>query len=235
MRYCCRERLDALPKGAKDLSFGNSVYTIRFESRTERPLFGHRYWFFLKDAVDDVPEYIVHWENFVKCVIHPLPGYSALMVLAYNSMAAEYGLHVLYKEEFHQVFEEHSEHPEFAPLLERMHVVDKNGESQMDEDQWEAASEYTLGYGGVRDADLFCRYLCRICLREAVTDGGTYHAPDVTLLGVATNSDCPRSTVIFGLSSRATGSGAQIGRKRYYSITHGVCALQFASRSCLSM
>ena len=65
MRYSCRERLDALPKGAKDLSFGNSVYTIRFESRTERPLFGHRYWFFLKDAVDDVPEYIVHWENFV--------------------------------------------------------------------------------------------------------------------------------------------------------------------------
>lgn len=65
-----------------------------------------------------------------------------LTVLAcMDSMAAEHGLHVLYKKEFHQVFEEHSEHPEFAPLLERMHVVDKNGESQMDEDQWEAASE----------------------------------------------------------------------------------------------
>ena len=144
MRYSCRERLDALPKGAKDLSFGNSVYTIRFESRTERPLFGHRYWFFLKDAVDDVPEYIVHWENFVKCVLHPLTSRSTLTVPAHNSMAAEYGLHVLYKKEFHQVFEEHSEHTEFAPLLERMHVVDKNGESQMDEDQWEAASEYTF-------------------------------------------------------------------------------------------
>ncbi|KZT74131.1 hypothetical protein DAEQUDRAFT_702380 [Daedalea quercina L-15889] len=117
------ERLDALPKDAKDLSFGNSVYTIRFEDRTQRPLFGHRYWFFLKDAVDDVPEYVVHWDKFVQ-------------------LAAEYGLHPIYKEEFHQVFKEHSDHPEFAPLLERMHVVDKNGESQMDEDQWEAANIY---------------------------------------------------------------------------------------------
>ena len=38
------------------------------------------------------------------------------------------------------MFEEHHEQPEFAPLLQRMHVVDANGESQMDEDQWEAAS-----------------------------------------------------------------------------------------------
>jgi len=31
-------------------------------------VFGHRYWFFLKDAVEDVPEYLVHWESFVQCV-----------------------------------------------------------------------------------------------------------------------------------------------------------------------
>ena len=42
------------------------------------------------------------------------------------------------------MFEEHHEQPEFAPLLQRMHVVDANGESQMDEDQWEAASAYLI-------------------------------------------------------------------------------------------
>jgi mRNA (guanine-N7-)-methyltransferase len=55
-------------------------------------------------------------------------------------MAADYKLYPVYKEEFHQVFEEHQEHPEFKPLLVRMKVVDTNGESAMDEDQWEAAS-----------------------------------------------------------------------------------------------
>ena len=39
------------------------------------------------------------------------------------------------------MFEEHQEQPEFAALLQRMRVVDANGESQMDEDQWEAASK----------------------------------------------------------------------------------------------
>ncbi|KAI0648227.1 mRNA capping enzyme-domain-containing protein [Trametes meyenii] len=108
---------------AKDLSWGNNVYKIRFEERERRPVFGHRYWFYLKDAVDDVPEYVVHWDNFVE-------------------LAAEYGLHPIYKKEFHEVFEEFSEHEEFAPLLQRMRVVDSNGESQMDEDQWEAANIY---------------------------------------------------------------------------------------------
>jgi len=99
------------------------VYQIRFEEREQRPLFGHKYWFTLKDAVDNVPEYIVRWDNFVQ-------------------MADEYGLSVEYKEEFHQVFTEHQEHSEFGPLMVRMKVVDSHGESAMDEDQWEAANLY---------------------------------------------------------------------------------------------
>ncbi|KIJ17357.1 hypothetical protein PAXINDRAFT_168048 [Paxillus involutus ATCC 200175] len=117
------ERLDALPLSAADLSFGNSVYRIRFEDRQSRPLFGHRYHFFLRDAVEDVPEYIVDWDNFV-------------------GIAAEYSLHPIYKEEFHQIFAEHSEQEEFKELMVRMKVVDSNGESAMDEDQWEAANIY---------------------------------------------------------------------------------------------
>jgi mRNA (guanine-N7-)-methyltransferase len=61
-----REQLDKNPKGKLD--FGNEVYNIRFEERERKPVFGHRYFFFLQDAVDNVPEYIVRWDNFVQCV-----------------------------------------------------------------------------------------------------------------------------------------------------------------------
>ncbi|EIM90383.1 uncharacterized protein STEHIDRAFT_166579 [Stereum hirsutum FP-91666 SS1] len=116
-------QLDALPPNATDLSFGNAVYRIKFDDRNSRPTFGHRYSFFLQDAVEDVPEYIVHWDNFV-------------------SMAAEYDLHPIFKREFHEMFEDEHEHPEFGPLMERMKVRDRDGASQMDEDQWEAANIY---------------------------------------------------------------------------------------------
>ncbi|KAK7015033.1 mRNA cap guanine-N7 methyltransferase [Favolaschia claudopus] len=117
------QNLDSLPPDATDLTFGNDVYKIRFEKRRHKSMFGHKYWFYLQDAVDDVPEYIVVWDNFVQ-------------------MAAEYGLHLKFREEFHDVFSEHREHPEFGPLMVRMKVVDANGESAMDEDQWEAANIY---------------------------------------------------------------------------------------------
>ena len=63
-----REHLDELPADTDDLSFGNSVYKIRFENRDSKPMFGHKYWFFLQDAVENVPEYVVRWENFVQWV-----------------------------------------------------------------------------------------------------------------------------------------------------------------------
>ena len=58
----CRSKLGQLP--GDELSFGNPVYRIRFDSKEEQPLYGHRYWFFLRDAVEDVPEYVVRWEEF---------------------------------------------------------------------------------------------------------------------------------------------------------------------------
>lgn len=117
------ERLDDLPESATDLSFGNSVYNIRFEDRNSRSVYGHRYHFWLKDAIDNVPEYIVHWDSFV-------------------SLAAEYSLYPIYKEEFHHIFTQHQDNEEFKSLLLRMKVVDANGESAMDEEQWEAANIY---------------------------------------------------------------------------------------------
>lgn len=132
--------MDALPPDAQELSFGNSVYKIRFDERVKRPVFGHKYWFYLQDAVENVPEYIVRWENFVECVIS-LVFKAFVDTSSLNCrMAKEYGLHLKYKEEFHGIFEEHQDDPEFGPLMVRMNVVNSDGESSMDEDQWEAAS-----------------------------------------------------------------------------------------------
>ena len=61
-------RLDGLPPDTAELMFGNSVYHIKFDQRDSKPIYGHRYSFFLHDAVDDVPEYVVHWEPFVQYV-----------------------------------------------------------------------------------------------------------------------------------------------------------------------
>jgi len=116
------ERLQDLSPDVTDLSFGNSVYKITFETRNHS-LFGQRYSFFLLDAVEDVPEYVVHWDNFVQ-------------------LAQEHDLHLVEKKEFHDLFQEEQDHKDYAPLLKRMKVVDDQGDSQMDEDQWEAANVY---------------------------------------------------------------------------------------------
>jgi mRNA (guanine-N7-)-methyltransferase len=59
-------------------------------------------------------------------------------------LAAEYNMYPVYKKEFHEVFEDFKDHAEFEPLLQRMKVVDSNGETDMDEDQWEAASAWPI-------------------------------------------------------------------------------------------
>lgn len=116
------------------------MYKIQFDERERKPIFGHKYWFFLRDAVENVPEYIVRWPNFVEYVGKHTSQHQYLPT--FRRMAREYGLELKYKEEFHEVFAEHQEHPEFGPLMVRMKVVEPNGESSMDEDQWEAASAY---------------------------------------------------------------------------------------------
>ncbi len=59
-----------------------------------------------------------------------------------NRLASEFGLHPIFKEEFHQVYAENHERPEFKDLLIKMKVIDPQGVSAMDEDQWEAASKF---------------------------------------------------------------------------------------------
>lgn len=61
--------------------------------------------------------------------------------ISFDSLAGEYGLKLLYHATFHELFEAHREDPEFSKLLERMKVVTPEGESELTEEQWEAASE----------------------------------------------------------------------------------------------
>lgn len=48
------------------LQIGNSIYSIRFERRDRFDKFGSKYWFHLEDAIDDCPEYLVHFPTFQK-------------------------------------------------------------------------------------------------------------------------------------------------------------------------
>lgn len=52
-----RKKLKASP----GLKFGNSIYSIEFEHKDSFPIFGHKYWFCLEDAIDDCPEYLIHF------------------------------------------------------------------------------------------------------------------------------------------------------------------------------
>jgi mRNA (guanine-N7-)-methyltransferase len=64
---------DAIIEGIQSLGedekeFGNELYKVRFPERPTqtvfRPPYGHRYNFFMEDAVENVPEYIVPFEVF---------------------------------------------------------------------------------------------------------------------------------------------------------------------------
>jgi hypothetical protein len=69
-----RAKLTDIPDRAR-LEFGNIVYRVKFDTRY-RPgadFYGHRYHFYLEDAVGDVPEFVVYWPNFETCVVVHIP------------------------------------------------------------------------------------------------------------------------------------------------------------------
>lgn len=87
--------------------------------------------------------------------------------MAFSRLAEEYQLVLRYRKEFHDMYTEFSEHSEFGPLMTRMQVIDGQGESKMDEEQWEAASEYDLSRHTVL-ANVAPRYLHWVYLRETI-------------------------------------------------------------------
>lgn len=76
--------------GSDGLAFGNDLYSVTFhqpppEDGVFRPAFGHGYNFLLKDAIDDVPEYVVPFEVF-------------------RLLCEDYGLTLRYKKNFVDLF-----------------------------------------------------------------------------------------------------------------------------------
>ncbi|ORY81417.1 mRNA capping enzyme-domain-containing protein [Protomyces lactucae-debilis] len=122
------EHVSKLQPGEKE--WGNDIYKVEFENQPPpgpdvvfRPPYGHKYTFYLKDAVDIVPEYVVPFE-------------------AFRALAEEYNLELLYKKGFHEVFEEYKDTFEGGALLDRMGVVRKDGSRGIEGDEREAAGFY---------------------------------------------------------------------------------------------
>ncbi|KAJ1678632.1 mRNA cap guanine-N7 methyltransferase [Spiromyces aspiralis] len=106
-----------------ELEFGNSVYKVRFEQKDRWPVFGHMYWFTLHDAIDDCPEYLVHFPTF-------------------RRLATEYGLELLYRIPLHQYYVDALRRdPQYIELLYRMGVIDRDGKGPSI-DEWEVSGLY---------------------------------------------------------------------------------------------
>ncbi|RHZ81627.1 hypothetical protein Glove_117g25 [Diversispora epigaea] len=112
--------------GPDQLEFGNSIYSIRFEQKNDFPTFGHKYWFNLEDAINDCPEYLVHFPTFKR-------------------MASEYGLELKYLDRFHDMYDKMKEKRQHRDLLYKMGVIrHKKQPGVMSQDEWEAAGIYKV-------------------------------------------------------------------------------------------
>ncbi|KAL6806678.1 mRNA capping enzyme domain-containing protein [Trichoderma sp. SZMC 28013] len=109
--------------------WGNSIYRVRFPGKTPedgvfRPAFGWKYNFFLDEAVEEVPEYVVPWE-------------------AFRALAEDFNLELQFHRPFLEIWETEKDDPELGPLSERMGVRERGGGRLLvSDDEMEAASLY---------------------------------------------------------------------------------------------
>ncbi|CCC12998.1 hypothetical protein SMACR_06142 [Sordaria macrospora] len=109
--------------------WGNDIYRVRFNGPTPadgifRPPFGWKYNFFLHEAVEEVPEYVVPWE-------------------AFRALAEDYNLELQYHKTFQDVWETEKDDRELGALSERMGVRDRmSGKLLVSPEEMEAASFY---------------------------------------------------------------------------------------------
>ena len=109
--------------------WGNEIYRVRFPGKTPedgifRPPFGWKYSFFLHEAVEEVPEYVVPWE-------------------AFRALAEDYNLELQYHKTFREVWESEKDDRELGPLSERMGVRERHGGALLvSPEEMEAASFY---------------------------------------------------------------------------------------------
>lgn len=128
-----KERTDLdKTKGLPDRTtaeWGNSIYRVRFPGETPkdgifRPPYGWKYSYFMEEAVEEVPEYIVPWE-------------------AFRAIAEDYNLELQYRRPFAEVWSEEKNNPVFGPLSEQMGVRGRDaGPLLITDEEFEAASFY---------------------------------------------------------------------------------------------
>ncbi|KAH8601424.1 mRNA capping enzyme-domain-containing protein [Bisporella sp. PMI_857] len=110
-------------------AWGNDIYRVRFPGPTPadgifRPPFGWKYNYFLHEAVEEVPEYVVPWE-------------------AFRALAEEYNLEMQYHKHFDEIWQSEKDDDVLGPLSERMGVRERGrGELLVSPEEMEAASFY---------------------------------------------------------------------------------------------
>jgi len=97
----------------KSVEWGNGIYRVRFPEGTPedgifRPPFGWKYSYFMVEAVEEIPEYVVPWE-------------------AFRALTQEYNLELQFRKPFLEIWEEEKNDPELGPLSERMGVHGRDG------------------------------------------------------------------------------------------------------------
>ena len=109
--------------------WGNGLYRVRFPGKAPedgifRPPFGWKYSYFLEEAVEEVPEYIVPWE-------------------AFRALAEDFNLELQYRKPLADIWEEERNDPELGRLSERMKVTDRpGGELKLTAEEVEAVGFY---------------------------------------------------------------------------------------------
>ncbi|XP_061450715.1 mRNA cap guanine-N7 methyltransferase isoform X2 [Rhineura floridana] len=86
-------------------SFGNEIYTVKFQKKGDYPLFGCKYDFNLEGVVN-VPEFLVYFPLLIE-------------------MAKEYGMKLVYKKTFQEFYEEKVKNEEHKLLLQQMQALEK--------------------------------------------------------------------------------------------------------------
>jgi mRNA (guanine-N7-)-methyltransferase len=108
-------------RSIEGLEFGNDVYKIRFEQKDDYPMYGHKYWFNLEDAISDCPEYLVYFPELER-------------------LAREYKLKLVKKQKFHEFVQKYY----YEEMLQRMRVFGDDNKQKVPEDQWEAIGIYMV-------------------------------------------------------------------------------------------
>ncbi|KAJ2698740.1 mRNA cap guanine-N7 methyltransferase [Coemansia sp. IMI 203386] len=106
----------------KSTTFGNSVYTVRFEREEPVTVYGFPYSFTLDEAVEDCTEYLVHLPTFAE-------------------LAATYGLELEYSKGFHDFYFEKIMDAKNVELFHHMRVIDEQRPA-ISNDEWEAIGIY---------------------------------------------------------------------------------------------